>query len=131
MGIRTVISLRDNHDDIKPAKGTRLRLIRMEMTAWDVDQERLARVLALLREKQHGPFLVHCQHGADRTGLVMAMHRIVEQGWKKEDALAEMKGGGFGFHAVWRDIAKYVGGLDEKRIAAIRQRVDELAPQQK
>lgn len=128
LGIRTVINLRDNNDDIEPAKGTRLRLIRLEMSAWDVDEERVARVLALLREKEHGPFLVHCQHGADRTGLMMAMYRIIEQGWKKEDALAELKDGGYGFHSVWRNISKYVGNLTDARIAALRKRVDELAP---
>ena len=47
-----------------------------------------------------GPVLVHCLHGSDRTGTIVAMYRIVEQGWTREAAIAEMTGGGYGYHAV-------------------------------
>ena len=125
LGLRTVINLRDNHDDIDEAAGTHLRLLRIEMTAWSVEEERVARVLALLREKEHGPFLLHCQHGADRTGLVIALYRMVEQGWSREDALREMREGGYGFHRIWINIARYVQKVDVEKV---RRRVNELAP---
>ena len=41
----------------------------------------------MLKDAENGPFLIHCQHGADRTGLMSAMYRILEQGWTPEDAL--------------------------------------------
>lgn len=125
MGIRTVINLRDNHDDLEEGAGTRLRLLRFDMDAWDVEPERIARVLALLREKEHGPFVVHCHHGADRTGVVVAVYRMVEQGWSREDALREMREGGYGFHRIWFNIVRYVERVDVEKI---RRRVDELAP---
>ncbi|HEX7917405.1 hypothetical protein [Rudaea sp.] len=51
--------------------------------------------------------LIHCWHGADRTGVVCAAYRMVVQGWSKADARAEMFDGGFGYHAVWRNIPAY------------------------
>lgn len=125
MGVRTVINLRDNHDDVEEGGGTKLRLLRLEMTAWDMEDERVARVLALLREKEHGPFAIHCRHGSDRTGVVCAMYRMVEQGWSREDALREMREGGYGFHRVFVNLARYLQRVD---IEKVRRRVDELAP---
>jgi protein tyrosine/serine phosphatase len=125
MGIRTVINLRDSHDDLDEAKGSRLRLLRMEMDAHGLETERIARVLALLRETEFGPFVVHCQHGADRTGAVCAMFRMVEQGWTREEAIREMREGGYGFHALWKNIINYLEKVD---VVKVRKRVDELAP---
>jgi protein tyrosine/serine phosphatase len=128
LGIRTVINLRDYNDDVDKARGTKLRLIRFEMNAWEVEEERVARVLALLRETEHGPFAIHCQHGADRTGVVSALYRLVEQGWTREDAVREMREGGYGFHKIWANIVRYVNRVD---IDKVRKRVDELAPPKK
>ena len=125
LGVRTVINLRDNHDDITLAKGTRLRLLRFEFNAYAIETERIARVLALLRENGHGPFAVHCQHGSDRTGVVCAMFRLVEQGWAREDAIREMREGGYGFHRLWINIVRYLEKVD---VETVRKRVDELAP---
>lgn len=33
---------------------------------------------------------VHCAEGVDRTGLVIAVHRVLYQGWAPEDALKEL-----------------------------------------
>ena len=38
----------------------------------------IADVLPTIRERQkEGAVLVHCYHGADRTGLVVAMYRVI------------------------------------------------------
>lgn len=36
------------------------------------------------------PVLVHCFHGRDRTGLVIAAYRMMMEGWSYEEAYAEM-----------------------------------------
>lgn len=38
---------------------------------------------------------VHCTHGEDRTGLVIACYRVWNNGWAKERAEAEMEDCGF------------------------------------
>ncbi|MDR1137158.1 MAG: tyrosine-protein phosphatase, partial [Synergistaceae bacterium] len=70
LGVKTVINLRAFHGDDN--KGTSLREIRVRMHAWDPDVDDIVRVLRILSDESGGPYFVHCQHGADRTGLITA-----------------------------------------------------------
>ena len=124
LGVRTVIDLRAYHSDRREAKGTGLRLVDLDIRTWKVAERDVVEVLKLLRRREEGPFLVHCQHGADRTGVMMAMFRMVEQGWSKEEALREMREGGYGFHPVWKNIVRLVETAD---VEGLRRKVD-LAP---
>nr|WP_246217361.1 tyrosine-protein phosphatase [Paraburkholderia panacisoli] len=38
--------------------------------------------------------LIHCQHGADRTGFVSALYRVLFQSWTKQQAEDELLYGG-------------------------------------
>nr|HNI57084.1 protein-tyrosine-phosphatase [Elusimicrobiota bacterium] len=60
---------------------------------------------------------VHCQHGSDRTGTMVAIYRIAVQGWSKESALDEMVNGGYGFHPLWKNLRRYIRNLD---VAAVK-----------
>ena len=68
-----------------------------------------------------GPVLMHCKHGADRTGLVSAMYRILYQNWTREQALDELVNGGYGYHSLWKNIPEYLKKVD---IEAVRQKVE-------
>jgi protein tyrosine/serine phosphatase len=118
MGIRTVINLRAFNSDDDEIEGTGLRAERVRILTWNVDDDHVIDVMRILRNADNGPFLIHCQHGADRTGLMSAMYRILEQGWSADDALAELTGGGYGYHAVWKNILRYVRSADADRLRA-------------
>ena len=90
-------------------------------TAFTVAASFMRDLSDLSDDKDDGPFLVHCRHGADRTGVACAMFRIVEQGWSRVDAIREMKDGGFGFHPLWKNIPRYLEKVD---VAKIRRGVD-------
>ncbi len=116
IGIKTVINLRAFHSDADEVRGTGLLNEELSVKTWHIENEDVVRVLKLIRNKENGPFLIHCQHGADRTGLMSAMYRIVEQGWTKEEAIKEMVDGGYGFHPIWSNIIKYIRNVDIKKI---------------
>ena len=116
LGIRTVINLRWFNSDAKEAQGTALRTERVKILTWDVDDEHVVAVMRMLKDPANGPYLIHCQHGADRTGLMSAMYRVLEQGWTVDDAIAELTGGGFGYHSMWSNILRYVRSADVEKL---------------
>ena len=124
LGIRTVVSLRAFNGDERRFADSGIALVRFRINTWDIDDAEVARALATMVESQrHGPALIHCWHGADRTGVVCAAYRMVVEGWGKAEARAEMFDGGFGYHAVWRNIPAYIDRFD---IEAMRRRIAEL-----
>jgi protein tyrosine/serine phosphatase len=120
MGIRTIINLRAFNDDEEEVRGTSLRTERTKILTWRVDDRHVIEVMRMLRRAENGPFLIHCQHGADRTGLMSAMYRMLEQDWSADDALAELVDGGYGYHSVWRNIRRYVRSVD---VVALRSAI--------
>lgn len=114
-GIKTIVNLRSFNSDREKVQGTGLALVEIPVLTWDLDISDVVRVLQAIRDAKK-PVLIHCQHGSDRTGLMVAMYRIVEQGWDVEEAVAEMTGGGFGFHGVWAHIPGFVRKADIEAI---------------
>ena len=118
LGIRTVINLRVFNNDDDEVKGTSLRTERTKILTWRIGDKHVIEVMSLLKQAENGPFLIHCQHGADRTGLMTAMYRILEQGWSREDALRELTDGGYGYHSMWTNIIDYVRSVDVDALKA-------------
>lgn len=123
LGIRTVINLRYFNSDDDEAEGTSLKLHRVKILTWRAGDDHVVEVMRLLRNKENGPFLIHCQHGADRTGLMSAMYRMLEENWTAQEALDELIDGGYGFHSVWKNIKRYVLSAD---VAELRAAVDSV-----
>lgn len=107
--IHTIINLRffDREDDQEELSHLPLHLINHPLKSWNVKPKEIAAVLYDIEQAQKkGGVLVHCYHGADRTGLIIGMYRIVNQGWSIDAAQKEMTEGPYGFHTVWRNIPK-------------------------
>lgn len=123
MGIETIVNLRSFHSDRDKIKGTGLAYEHIYMKAWHPEEEDAVRFLQIVTNPKRAPVLVHCQHGADRTGAMCAIYRVAVQGWSKEEALKEMTEGGFEFHGIWQDLVPWMDALDiegMKKRAGIR-----------
>lgn len=115
-GIKTVVNLRSFHSDRKKLGNAALAYEHLYMKAWHPEEKEVIRFLRLVNDESRGPVLVHCQHGADRTGLMCAVYRVAVQGWTKEDALKEMKDGGYNYHSIWRNIPSWFNKLDIDKV---------------
>lgn len=115
MGIQTVISLRETPVDIKleAKEKTGLNLIHIPIKTWNITDANIMDVLIQYRDAPK-PILIHCRHGADRTGFMTALYRIVVQGWDKDAAKKELLEGGYGFHTIWSNIPDSIDSLDPK-----------------
>ncbi|MDR1594909.1 MAG: dual specificity protein phosphatase family protein [Prevotellaceae bacterium] len=110
-GIKEILNLRYWHSDKKHAKKTNLRLHRIKMNAHDANDFDVVSALRIIKNRQ-GAILIHCHHGSDRTGLIVAMYRIVFQNISKEKAITEMITGGFGFHEIYDNIPRYINNVN-------------------
>jgi len=121
MGIRTIINLRPFHSDLARIRGLPLKYAAISFKTWHSEDEDAAKFLLAVSTASNLPVFVHCMRGADRTGMMTAVYRIIFCGWSREAAIREMTAGGFGFNPVWRHIVRYVGEFDvEKMKARIR-----------
>lgn len=116
IGVKSVLNLRSLHSDRKLLKGTALNSYRLRMKAWHAEEEDVVAFLKIVKEKKNTPLFVHCQHGSDRTGTLVAFYRIVFCGWSKEKAIYEMTRGGFGYHTIWRNLPAFIRQSDIKKI---------------
>lgn len=122
LGIKNVVGLRAFHSDKEWLKDSGIKAYRVKIYTWAISDDNVVAALKAIRTaEQEGPVLLHCQHGADRTGLISAVYRVIYQGWTKEQALDELKNGGYGYHAVWKNIPPYLMALD---VENIRRRVE-------
>ena len=118
MGIRTIINL-SFHSDRDGIGSTGLAYENMPMIAWPLppEEKQVVRFLRIVTDKRRTPVLVHCKHGADRTGVMCAVYRIAVQEWTKEEAIKEMTEGGFGFHKAWGNhLIQWINDLNIDRI---------------
>jgi len=96
--------------------GTGLMSVRFEMEPWRGDAEGVVDFLKVVTVTTNLPAFVHCEFGADRTGLMCAMYRVVVCDWPKPDAIAEMKNGGFDFNPAWHDLVSFVEKADVEKL---------------
>lgn len=112
MGIKTVLNLRSFHSDNSLITRGDLNLARLHMEPWRAKDEDAVRFLKIVTDTNNLPVFVHCQRGADRTGMLCAVYRVAVCGWTKDAAVQEMKQGGFAFNPVWRNLVNYIERLD-------------------
>ena len=125
LGIVTVVNLRAFHsdrDELDPDLGYE----HIHMKSWHPEREDAVTFLRIVTDPTRAPVLLHCQHGADRTGAMIAIYRIAVQGWSKDDAIREMKDGGYGFHKVWGNLTEWLQDLD---VESLREEAGIAPPQ--
>ena len=121
-GIGEVLCLRRWHSDEEKAEDLHVHHVRM--SAGSIRDEQVVAALRVLVSAEK-PVVVHCLHGSDRTGAVVAMYRMVVQRWTREKAIAEFADPQYGHHADWfPNIRQYLETAD---IEAVRRQVFDKA----
>ena len=97
MGVKTVVSLRahqpndaafQQEQDLVESLGMRWVSLPTRMY-WKPSETQVRAFLELALDPAQQPVFLHCQRGEDRTGSLVAIYRIVKQGWLPERAYQE------------------------------------------
>jgi len=121
-GIRTIVNLRHSRDSAEKAEavtgGFGVWVVHLPMDQNEIpgDQE-LRTFFAVMDDPKNYPVLIHCAHGKDRTGMMVALYRIRYQKWPPEKAYEEMESLG---HNAWlfSNLKPFVLGFGEEGFAA-------------
>lgn len=108
IGIRTVLNLRnDEHYSKELAKDAGLVYKNIPMSSRQTPKiSNIQQALDIIQNPKNQPVYVFCESGKHRTGVVIAVWRVIEEGWDKKKAWAEAYEYGFyrGFgHGVIED----------------------------
>lgn len=120
--IDVVINLRSRDKDKTVLSQQNFQLVHVPIHTWALDRNDLLTVMKTIKtaKNKNQKVLIHCYHGSDRTGASAAMYRIIFENWSTQDALNEMKYGGYGFHPIWVNIEKQ---FSTENIQWIRQQL--------
>lgn len=96
LGIKTVINLRGASDETRKeqteAEASGMRYFNIPMSALGRPTDaQVERAMAAIDARENWPVFVHCQRGADRTGVIVAVYRISRDHWTAVKATTEAK----------------------------------------
>lgn len=121
VGIRSVLNLRQWHSDTDEAQGTGLIFYRVPMNAAAINDDDVVIALSFLHRAAK-PALVHCWHGSDRTGMIVALYQLLFNHATKAEALAELRRPEYGYHQqFYPNIARYIErvNVEELRVRVL------------
>jgi protein tyrosine/serine phosphatase len=108
--LKTILSVEDSQSTVDKesqwAKDLHLEFYNLPMSASkDPKDETVNEALSLMAREDLRPFLIHCKHGRDRTGMIVGLYRVENQNWKATDAHAEMLD--LGFDTIYYKLDNY------------------------
>lgn len=102
-GIKTIINLRSSESSVARAEavaepmGVQVVHLPLHQNVPPTDEDQRV-FYGLMDAPESYPVLIHCAHGKDRTGMMVAMYRIQYQDWPPKKAYKEMERCG---HSPW------------------------------
>jgi len=112
LGVKTIIDLRPAGEhsistEAQAVEATKMHYVNVPMSGIGAPRdEDVSEVLSFLDSDSAWPVFVHCRHGVDRAGTVIACYRIEHDHWPNQEALKEAKA--LGLHWVEVGMRHYI-----------------------
>jgi protein tyrosine/serine phosphatase len=105
IGVKTIVNLRgkDEHTgaESEEARSLGLRYYNVSLPEFSSPKDKdVHLVLDILNRTENQPVFVHCRHGEDRTGTIIACYRISHDGWTAAAAKKEAEARGMSWTQV-------------------------------
>lgn len=94
-GVKTIVDLRHSgpgasHEE-KLSDELGIEYVHIPLGFGAPEPAKVKRVLAIINNPEKQPVFLHCRQGADRTGMLVGMYRMIYQGWNFEPVYEEMR----------------------------------------
>jgi uncharacterized protein (TIGR01244 family) len=110
LGVKTIINLRMANDvwpwEALDAEASGMTYTNVPLKGLGRPSDSQVALLLSLIETMPGPVFIHCRHGCDRTGTIVACYRIRHNGWSTKSALREAAK--YGLSKFERGMRKYI-----------------------
>jgi len=105
IGVKTIVNLRgkDEHTraESEEARTLGLRYYNVSLPEFSSPNDKdVEQVLDIISTAENQPVFVHCRHGEDRTGTIIACYRIRHDGWTAAQAKKEAERRGMSWAQV-------------------------------
>jgi len=101
-GFKTIINVNDNSSEMaseaQDARALGINEIQVPLASFATPSDEDIAKIEQSIDPTAGKILVHCEHGQDRTGLVIGLHRVIADRWAAQKAHDEMLQ--YGFHTI-------------------------------
>ena len=106
LGVRTVIDMgngtEDSVNERRWVEGAGMKYVNIHLHNWLKSKpEDIDAILKEVESRENFPVFLHCKRGSDRTGTVVAIYRMKNDGWLPKQAMEEAKKFGFGWWQFW------------------------------
>jgi protein tyrosine/serine phosphatase len=125
MNIKTIVSFQQESDEVATERamvhafGMEFYNIPLSVYERPTD-EQVLEFLDIVTNQANFPVFVHCASGRDRTGSMIAMYRVVVDGWTIKEAYQEAKDLGFWPYKGDAELKAFIHQLKDKDIYFIK-----------
>lgn len=117
-GIKTVFAtnMQENEFEANICRQLGVRFVQYDMPGSGIGEAELFHeYLDILGDPSARPVLIHCAAGAYRTGVGVALYRLLYEGWSLDDAVEEMRYSGCGCdHEVVGHVQKVYESIPQR-----------------
>jgi protein tyrosine/serine phosphatase len=110
LGVKTIICLRLTNDLWRPertvAESNGITFLNIPLKGVGAPEQSAMEQALQAIEESPGPVFVHCEHGCDRTGTLVACYRIQHDHWSA--AAAQKEADHYGMSSVERGMRKFI-----------------------
>jgi protein tyrosine/serine phosphatase len=116
IGVKTILNLRRLRNNTKKAKDFNFNLVHHPIKTKQLNESDILKALKVIKNSKQ-PVLVHCWHGSDRTGTIIAAYRMIIDNWSKEQAIKEFQKENLGYHYnMYPNLLVLLKNLDVQKI---------------
>jgi protein tyrosine phosphatase (PTP) superfamily phosphohydrolase (DUF442 family) len=92
-GVKTIVDLRmsESPEESQAAQKAGMKYLSIPMGFGTPSMEKINQFLAIATDPKMQPVFVHCRQGADRTGVMVGIYRMMVNGWTFDQTYAEMR----------------------------------------